>query len=262
MSERWVSASGLKRALLCPASTVLVRSKKSFSASAESASDFGTLAHEYVENGTIYEQTEEWCSRFTGRYDRERLYPARGMHEVVGWYNPVNGEMGLRPPGETKRKHRDYADIPDHCIVGTIDFLCRAKDGRWWVDDLKTGNSMWLPKPDSDQMLFATMLTTLIFDTPSIATITAVPRYPLGTEPDRKRHDVSKPDALLYKDKLDILYGQHLLELRRAKEDNYTYVRNKECMFCPSRTICPIGIEVDEERALRKLERETHKNGG
>lgn len=248
MGERWVSGSALKRALTCPASTVLKRSRKSFSDNADRASEFGTLAHEYVENGTIYESTQEWCSRF----DRDKLYPARGLHEVVGWYNPEDGEFGLRPPGEALRVHRDYAFLPDAAIVGTIDYMAPAKDGRWWVDDLKTGNAMWVPHPDTPQMMLAATIISHVFDCDVISTITACPRYPKGTKPKRTRCDITRAHAASFKEKLDILYGQYLLEQRRSDLGIITDVPSDECKFCPSRFFCPSGIEVEDERNRAK----------
>jgi len=248
MAERWVSGSSLKRALICPASTVLERSRAPFSEASAKASEFGTLAHEYVEDGTIYVETQEWCSRF----NRLHYYPDKGLHEVICWYDPETGDMGLKPTGEAKRKHRDYSDIPAHCFVGTIDYMCPLKDGRWWVDDLKTGNSFWLPKPSSDQMLFAATVICHVMDGEVITSITSIPRYPIGTKPDRKKYVVDRQRALAYLDKLDILYAQWRRQSQLLAMDMpLDYVGNRECKFCPSRTFCPIGKEVVREREER-----------
>lgn len=248
MSERWVSGSSLKRALICPASTVLPRSKAPFSDSALKASIFGTLAHEYVEDGTIYAETEEWCSRFK----RLHYYPPQGLHEVICWYDPLTGDMGLKPTGLEKRRHRDYSSIAEHCLVGTIDYMCPLKEGRWWVDDLKTGSPFWLPKPNSDQMMFAATVISHVFDAEVITSITSVPRYPLGTKPDRKKFIVTRALSLAYMERLDTLYYAHVREKElEAAKAVLTYVENKECKFCPSRTYCPIGIRKEQERAER-----------
>lgn len=237
--DRWVSASALKRALICPASTVLPRSKKPFSKNAKSAADFGTKAHTYVEDGIILPGMEEWCSRI----DRDKLYPSRGWHEVVAYYNPVTEEFGLRPPGDGPRTHRDYDWIPDEALVGTIDFLCPAKGGRWWVDDLKT-TSMFPPGPDDPQMLFAGTVISHVFDCEVVSTITHVPRYPKGREPRRQRCDITRDFAKRYKEKLDIVYARHVLEKQRQQNGIITDIYSEHCKYCPSRTYCPTGKDL------------------
>lgn len=245
MSERWVSGSQLKRALVCPASTVLRRSKKQYSANATKASNFGTLAHEYVEIGKIHPETEEWCSRF----DRRNYYPHKGWHEVIGWYNPETGEYGLKPPGAEYRKHRDYDFLPDCCIVGTIDFLCPLKDGRWWVDDLKTGAGMFCPKPDSAQMWLAATIVGKVFGTDVLSTITHIPHYPKGTPPDRKRRDFNAKNFDTFESRLDKLYEQYVGQKARLEVgESLTYIKNDECKFCPSRFFCPIGQTIENAR--------------
>lgn len=245
MSERWVSGSQLKRALVCPASTVLRRSRKEYSANAKKASDFGTLAHEYVETGKIYPETAEWA----GRFDRLRYYPEKGWHETIGWYNPESGEFGLKPPGEASRKHRDYDFLPECCIVGTIDFMCPLKDGRWWVDDLKTGAAMFCPKPDSAQMWLAATIISNVFDVDVLSTITHCPRYPKEQPPNRARRDFRKEHVAKFVDKLDKLYAIYVGQKARLEiGESLTYVKNEECKFCPSRFFCPIGQKIENER--------------
>lgn len=249
MADRWVSGSQLKRALVCPASLVLRRSRKEYSPNAKKAADFGTLAHDYVETGKVHPETEEWCSRF----ERLRYYPEKGWHEVIGWYNPENGEYGLKPPGVGSRTHRDYDFLPECCIVGTIDFMCPLKDGRWWVDDLKTGAGMFVPKPDSAQMWLAATIIGKVFDVDVLATITHVPHYPKGTEPDRKRRDFTKKNFDYFEEKLDKLYETYVGQKQRLElGESLTYVKNDECKFCPSRFYCPIGQRVESERQSKK----------
>lgn len=249
MAERWVSGSQLKRALVCPASLVLKRSRKQYSENAKKASDFGTLAHDFIETGKIYPETEEWCSRF----NRHNYYPEKGWHEAIGWYDPETGEFGIKPPGEGVRKHRDYDFLAPHIIVGTIDFLCPLKDGRWWIDDLKTGAPMFVPKPDSAQMWLGATIVSNVFDCDVLSTITHIPHYPKGTPPTRKRRDFTKKHVAGFVNTLDKMYEQYLEQKGKQEADlPLRYVRNEDCKFCPSRFFCPIGMKIETERQNRK----------
>ena len=244
--ERWVSASQLKTALVCPASLILPRSNKAYSENASKAADFGTKGHTYIETGEILPGMEAWAAKG----DRNKLYPAKGHHEVVGWYDPISKECGLKfPPADPKlRRHRDYAGIPEHCIVGTIDYHTELKSGKWWIDDLKTGAKLFLPEPDSEQMYFGAMVLNTVKRQPVISTITWWPQYPLDQLPDRQKVEFQDKHLLVFRDKLDKMYDLYVKKVNTQK-------RNSGCLFCKSAGSCETGRKVKEEVAERKRQR-------
>lgn len=249
MSERWVSGSQLKLAMICPAALVLPRSNKSYSENAKKAAEFGTKAHTYIETGVILPGMEDWAAKA----DRARLYPEKGFHESIGWYNPETEEFGLKFVEPENRKHRDYAWLPESAIPGTLDYICPLKDGRWWVDDLKTGAGMFLPGPDSAQMLFAATVLSHVYACEVISSITWIPRYPKDQQPERKKVTITRKFAAEYKVKLDALYADHLLEKRRRLAGGrLRMIENEGCRFCKSAGDCEVGKKVKDEIRRRK----------
>lgn len=249
--DRWVSASQLKTALVCPASLVLPRRTKAYSDNAEKAADFGTAAHHFVETGEILDKPglAEWASKV----DRNRLYPAKGHHEVVVWYHPVTKDVGMKiptePPGQ--RKHRDYEGIDPDAIVGTIDFMCKLDDNRWWIDDLKTGAKMFLPQPDSEQMYFAASVLNRMFDIDVLSTITWAPRYPKEQKPTRQKCQFSKKHCDVFIEKLDRMYQLY-------KDGNKREVKNSGCRYCKCAEACSVGRKVIEDVAARRAAKEAN----
>lgn len=232
---RWVTASQLKRAMACPASMVLKQSDKPYSKNATKAAEFGTNAHHYLETGEIRPGVEEWASRFS----RDKIYPPDGWHEAIAWYRPDTGEMGLKPPGDGPRKHRDYDSLYEYALVGTLDYVNLKCADVPIVDDLKT--TTWFPPPpNAPQLKFAGMVISHIFNTEVILSVTHIPRYPKGKGPMRAKYRLTKGEAAIFKIKLDALYEAFMLESRRQRlGQKLSTVKNSECKFCPSRFVCP-----------------------
>lgn len=164
----------------------------------------GTLCHHYKETGETagcfpYPLTKrhvkilEVAERkvFMSGIDRERWWPSdQGKHEVTFAFSPFTYELReyRHDPKNADAWKKQFAAA--EWVTGTIDWLAK-RNGRWLVDDLKTG--AWPVDPETSKQLRTYAIVVWLLDGrpedwECDVSITSWPKYPLAGDATRAWH--------------------------------------------------------------------------
>lgn len=253
----WTRFSEVDRALLCPASTHLVRLAGK-SANAVVAAEWGTKVHAWKETGDWPLATKgKWkgkvelpCARrnaalIASDITREDLWPADGLHEVSYALHTETSTVGQMIGGTQEEREAWKNSHDNHWITGTADYVGDIL-GIPWVDDLKTGNPVYLPNdPVALGQLRGYLLCRMLLEPGAPygwVSITSWPHFPADGIPNRDRINTIDRAACM----------AFLAELEQARQramasrSNIQWETGEQCKFCPSRVSCP-GLAVDED---------------
>jgi len=227
-----VRASESSRALVCPASLVLPRTR-SENPRRDAKAAKGTAMHLWKETGVVTPDIEKKIR--TSGVQRERWYPTNGggRHEVTFAIQAFTEELVLYDP----KLHLVSADDwkksfdPRKYLTGTIDWL----DGTH-VDDLKTGD--WpVSAEESKQLRSYALVPYLLRGKPSgyrgLVSITQWTWYPLAGQPVRNWDVVTGAELELFLD--DVRYTLEHPEVVNPTDEG--------CKFCESKGHCPAWSE-------------------
>lgn len=231
-------ASELDRLLSCVGSAVLPR-QDTRTLGVRKAAEWGTSVHSWLETGIVTSPGLGERITLSGT-NRERLWP-RGLHEITLALNVVTGDA-RRYYGASEGRDAWKTDFDDEWITGTLDFVGELFDLPW-VDDLKTGRFAAWNDYKAQQSFYVLAWSRYRYEETreSRSTITHWPRYPKHLPPTREGRVLS----------LDYLGGfaKQLTQLRddilRAQDAGAALNPGKQCVYCPSRSHCPQGIQYN-----------------
>jgi len=159
-----------------------------------------------------------------------KIVPIEGLPtaEVEAWLNPLTmeAELGVdgtpTPPGW----YRGTADVIGICNYDGEDMPC--------VLDFKTGSPYHQAGPDAAQLAYFVLWLSIKTQATKIASIVFLTRD--ATEP--RLHIWTKPEIDEFAQRFAALAAKlDMIELDLAQP---TLEKNKECFFCPCRSVCPL----------------------
>jgi hypothetical protein len=125
------------RALICPASLVLPRSRIKSQKTVDAA-DYGTAAHHWVETGEIVDDVVLKKVTLSG-IRRHEWWPREGKHEVAFALHLFTLELRKYDgPREGADAWKRQFDDKMEWLTGTVDYIHTYR-GRPWTDDFKSG---------------------------------------------------------------------------------------------------------------------------
>lgn len=242
-------ASESDRALICPASLVLPRTREK-TENAQKAANWGTLCHYWKETGEVEmpgaSEKDVLCLEkkiLLSGIERED-YWSLGQHEVSFALHLTTCKLQLYPGYGKAGCDRDAwkKGFSEEWLTGTIDYL---REGEGWLDDLKTGRwpvDVRTSKQVRSYALMPWVQDGMRLDWTIEATITTWERYPLAGLPTRQSCVLNGWDL-----------SDHLEDLRYAVDHpDETRETEEGCRFCDSRPNCPewawATAPLEEER--------------
>lgn len=237
----WARASDLERGVHCPGSLVLPRLGTKSQAAVDGAA-WGDIVHNWKETGEWTPDTlptrRRQAALIASSVSRDSLWPDNGEHEVAFAIGTKN-RLAMRADLKTRAERDQWKfSLGSEWLVGTLDYLGDVL-GNPWVDDLKTGNPMYLPADPWDmwQMrVYATAALMLMGGDRVYVTLTRWPRYPADGVPVR--------DSLRAVSREEV-FGVTLpmLELIRQRREASLIkpetVVGEQCRFCLAQPGCP-----------------------
>jgi hypothetical protein len=180
----WSRASGLERAIACPASTHLpvIRDNPG------EAAVWGTLVHSWKETGQWHKTlaARRRAAALAGAgLTRDTLWPSTaGTHEVSYALNTAS-RICDRYEGPASGRDGWKLSFDDNWITGTADWVGDIL-GDAWIDDLKTGSYVPSNPWDLWQLRFYALCAALLGGQEAVQiSITHWPRYPADGAPHR-----------------------------------------------------------------------------
>lgn len=236
----WTRASELDRAIVCPASTHLVRIRHK-SEAARKAADWGTVIHDWKEtgkwpDGRVYERRQRALD--AAGVSRDMLWPAdSGRHEVAFALHSKN-RIVAQHVGTKEEREAWKQTCEAEWVTGTTDWWGDYL-GVPWVDDLKTGKAEYLKKDPWDhwQLRFYALCAVMLTGADEcMVSLTHWPQYPADGVP--VRYWARAPREELLGMTLPLIEHARLNALR-SKEVEVEPVVGPQCTFCDCAANCP-----------------------